>query len=111
MLMEKVSCWSLTKIPKRCAIPMPELAEVETIKRGLSPILTNQKIESIFIHHDALRYPLDKNAILSLEGKIITSVARRAKYLLKVILLTIKKALIPKHNEMKKRIIHQKLQH
>jgi len=61
---------------------MPELAEVETIKRGLSPILTNQKIESIYIHHDALRYPLDKDAILSLEGKIITSISRRAKYLL-----------------------------
>jgi len=64
---------------------MPELAEVETIKRGLSPILTNQKIENIYIHHDTLRYPLDKQAILSLEGKTVTAVARRAKYLLWII--------------------------
>ena len=64
---------------------MPELAEVETIKRGLSPTLTNKIIKKIYIHSDTIRYPLNKKAILGLAGKTITSVLRRAKYLLWII--------------------------
>lgn len=60
---------------------MPELPEVETTKRGIAPWLLNQRIEKIVVRQPKLRWPVDE-AIQSLTGQLITSIERRAKYIL-----------------------------
>ncbi len=61
---------------------MPELPEVETVMRGLEPFLHHQKIISIDVYSPSLRIPLSKKKLLSLVGYKITSLSRRAKYIL-----------------------------
>lgn len=61
--------------------PMPELPEVETIKRGVTPYLVNQRIERMVVRRQQLRWPVPE-VISQLENVLITDVARRAKYLL-----------------------------
>ncbi|MEA1928678.1 MAG: DNA-formamidopyrimidine glycosylase, partial [Candidatus Auribacterota bacterium] len=67
---------------------MPELPEVETIKRGLSPRLRGKVIEKIIIPPDpkgirVLRnYPSRRRFIRKVTGRTIISLERRAKYLL-----------------------------
>lgn len=61
---------------------MPELAEVETIKSGITPLIKNRAVEKIDICTKSIRYPLNINNLLALEGKTITSILRRGKYLL-----------------------------
>lgn len=60
---------------------MPELPEVETTRKGISPHIVNQRVESIVVRQPQLRW-LTPDEIHKLEGKIIKSVTRRAKYLL-----------------------------
>lgn len=60
---------------------MPELPEVETSKRGISPHLINQKVSEIIIRQPRLRWPIP-NDIQHLIGHKIQNVTRRAKYLL-----------------------------
>jgi len=59
---------------------MPELPEVETIRAGLSPLLTGREITHVVCHRPNLRYPLPDLA--TLVGNQINGVRRRAKYLL-----------------------------
>jgi len=59
---------------------MPELPEVETIRRGLAPHLCGRTITAVQCHRPSLRYPLPDLSVL--EGQRITAVRRRAKYLL-----------------------------
>ena len=61
---------------------MPELPEVETIRRGLRPILEGQKLISVIVRRGNLRIPFPKNFSKKLVGKKIISLKRRAKYLL-----------------------------
>ena len=61
---------------------MPELPEVETIRRGLRPILEGQKLISVIVRRGSLRIPFPKNFSKKLLGKKIISLKRRAKYLL-----------------------------
>ena len=60
---------------------MPELPEVETTRKGISPHIINQEIDAIVVRQPQLRW-LIPDEIHQLEGKIVTSVTRRAKYLL-----------------------------
>lgn len=60
---------------------MPELPEVETVCRGLSPVMVGQKIAAIDLHRAGLRIPFPK-ALAKLRGAKVTGIARRAKYLL-----------------------------
>jgi formamidopyrimidine-DNA glycosylase len=60
---------------------MPELPEVETTKRGLTPHLLEQRIEKIVLRRADLRWPIPEK-ILTLEGQVIRALSRRAKYLL-----------------------------
>lgn len=60
---------------------MPELPEVETSKRGISPHILNQTVSDIIIRQPQLRW-LIPNSLLELVGNTITAVSRRAKYLL-----------------------------
>ncbi len=61
---------------------MPELPEVETIRRGLAPALEGATIAQLEIRRPDLRYPFPDRFAGRLMGQRIESVARRAKYLL-----------------------------
>uniref|UniRef100_UPI0026251E0A bifunctional DNA-formamidopyrimidine glycosylase/DNA-(apurinic or apyrimidinic site) lyase n=1 Tax=uncultured Bartonella sp. TaxID=104108 RepID=UPI0026251E0A len=61
---------------------MPELPEVETIKRGLEPHLTHAKIITARQNRPGLRFPFPKNFPAHLIGCEIVGLGRRAKYLL-----------------------------
>ena len=61
---------------------MPELPEVETSRRGIAPYLVGETIESLDVRERRLRWPVSRDVDTHLAGASITSVARRAKYLL-----------------------------
>jgi len=62
---------------------MPELPEVEVIRRGLASALTGRKIIRVVIQNRRLRLPLPRGRFKAwVEGRKVTSVGRRAKYLL-----------------------------
>lgn len=59
---------------------MPELPEVEVVRRGLEPLLTGRCIQSVHCAVPALRYPLPNLDVLV--GLSCQQISRRAKYLL-----------------------------
>lgn len=61
---------------------MPELPEVETVRRGLAPYLEGARIDKVTLNRRDLRFPFPRGFVASLEGQTIISVGRRAKYLL-----------------------------
>ena len=61
---------------------MPELPEVETVRRGLAPWLEGARIDKVTLNRKDLRFPFPRRLKAALEGKAIDSVGRRAKYLL-----------------------------
>jgi formamidopyrimidine-DNA glycosylase len=61
---------------------MPELPEVETIRRTLEPRVTGKRIERVDVRCRDLRWPIDEHFEQGLMGRTIRSLARRAKYLL-----------------------------
>ncbi|CBI75872.1 Formamidopyrimidine-DNA glycosylase [Bartonella clarridgeiae 73] len=61
---------------------MPELPEVETIRRGLNPFLTGAKIISVKLNRKNLRFPFPEAFSERLVGRTIVKLGRRAKYLL-----------------------------
>jgi formamidopyrimidine-DNA glycosylase len=61
---------------------MPELPEVETSRRGIEPFLCGERIDSIIIRNKRLRWPVRADVVRQLTGQTVTSVSRRAKYLL-----------------------------
>ena len=61
---------------------MPELPEVETVRRGLEPWLEGARIDKVTLNRKDLRFPFPEGFAQALEGATIVSVGRRAKYLL-----------------------------
>ena len=61
---------------------MPELPEVETVRRGLENHLTGRLIERVELRRLDLRFPFPEGFAALLRGRLIESVERRAKYLL-----------------------------
>jgi len=61
---------------------MPELPEVETVRRGLAPAMEGARFSEVEVRRGDLRWPLPKNFARRLEGKSVTGLGRRAKYLL-----------------------------
>lgn len=61
---------------------MPELPEVETVRRGLAPFLVGARIENVTLYRPDLRFPFPPDFKARLEGRTITRLDRRAKYLL-----------------------------
>jgi formamidopyrimidine-DNA glycosylase len=61
---------------------MPELPEVETSRRGIEPYVVDQRIAGVQIRERRLRWPVSLDIDERLPGATITSVDRRAKYLL-----------------------------
>lgn len=66
----------------RAILPMPELPEVETTRRGILPHLLNATLEGAVVRHAGLRWPVPPELHAALRGLTIRSVDRRAKYLL-----------------------------
>jgi len=61
---------------------MPELPEVEVVKRSLENKLKNLTIKRVFINNNKLRYKIDNKQFYKITGRKIISVKRRSKYLL-----------------------------
>ncbi len=61
---------------------MPELPEVETVRRGLLPAMEGRVIERAEVNRPDLRWPLPVNMAERLTGKRVLALRRRSKYLL-----------------------------
>jgi formamidopyrimidine-DNA glycosylase len=63
-------------------VAMPELPEVETVRRGLQPVMEGARFAKVDVHRGDLRWPLAADFVKRLEGRTVTGLGRRAKYLL-----------------------------
>ena len=61
---------------------MPELPEVETVCRGLRPVLEGRRLSRVVQRRPDLRFPFPPDLTKRLEGRRIARIARRAKYIL-----------------------------
>ena len=60
---------------------MPELPEVETVRRGLAPSMIGAIFEAVEARRPDLRFPLPADFAKRLEGKRVEAMGRRGKYL------------------------------
>ena len=61
---------------------MPELPEVETVRRGLQPALEGARLQRVQARRPDLRFPLPQGFVQRLTGARVEVLERRAKYLL-----------------------------
>lgn len=61
---------------------MPELPEVETVRRGLAPHLEGRRLIHVEARRPDLRWPLPVDFAQRLQGRMVVALRRRAKYLL-----------------------------
>ncbi|NEX46364.1 bifunctional DNA-formamidopyrimidine glycosylase/DNA-(apurinic or apyrimidinic site) lyase [Pseudotabrizicola algicola] len=61
---------------------MPELPEVETVRRGLLPVMEGQRITQATVNRDGLRWPFPANMAARLSGVRVNALRRRSKYIL-----------------------------
>ena len=61
---------------------MPELPEVETVRRGLAPAMEGARFVKVEARRKDLRFPFPKDFVKRLEGQTVEGLGRRAKYLL-----------------------------
>ena len=61
---------------------MPELPEVETVRRGLLPVMEGRVIEMAEVNRPDLRWPLPEAMAERLTGKRVLALRRRSKYIL-----------------------------
>ncbi|MFN3718429.1 MAG: bifunctional DNA-formamidopyrimidine glycosylase/DNA-(apurinic or apyrimidinic site) lyase [Rhizobium rhizophilum] len=61
---------------------MPELPEVETVRRGLAPTMEGATVRRLELRRPDLRFPLPRDFAARVEGHRILALSRRAKYLL-----------------------------
>ncbi len=61
---------------------MPELPEVETVRRGLQPVMEGRRILSVRTNRADLRFPFPDQFGRRLAGRTVTAMGRRAKYLM-----------------------------
>ena len=61
---------------------MPELPEVETVRRGLQPVMEGARIVKAETRRKDLRFPFQKDFVARLTGQTVTGLGRRAKYLM-----------------------------
>lgn len=60
---------------------MPELPEVETTRRGISPYVVGLKVTRVAIRNGQLRWPIPSDLGQMIEGKTLRDITRRGKYL------------------------------
>jgi len=61
---------------------MPELPEVETVRRGLLPVLEGRRLTEVVQRRADLRFPLPAAFALRLQDRRVKDITRRGKYLL-----------------------------
>jgi formamidopyrimidine-DNA glycosylase len=61
---------------------MPELPEVETVMRGLGPVLIGRYIAAVELRREGLRFPFPEGFAAGLKGRRVVNLQRRAKYIL-----------------------------
>ncbi len=61
---------------------MPELPEVETVRRGLEPVMTGVRIAKVEARRPDLRFPFPERFAARLKGATVQHLSRRAKYIL-----------------------------
>ena len=61
---------------------MPELPEVETVRRGLAPAMEGASLAKVEVRDRRLRWPIAKDFEKRLTGRTVEGLGRRAKYLL-----------------------------
>ena len=61
---------------------MPELPEVETVRRGLTPVFEGQRLARVEARRENLRFPFPEGFVQRLTGRRILALGRRAKYLI-----------------------------
>lgn len=61
---------------------MPELPEVETIRRGIAPHVVGRTVERVIVRERRLRWPIPRDFARKVAGRKIAGVDRRGKYLL-----------------------------
>ena len=61
---------------------MPELPEVETVRRGLEPVLAGARFRRVDLRRKDLRFPFPTRFAARLEGNKVVTLARRGKFLL-----------------------------
>ncbi|WP_280177497.1 DNA-formamidopyrimidine glycosylase family protein, partial [Microvirga pakistanensis] len=61
---------------------MPELPEVETVRRGLEPAMVGARFTKVVQRRPDLRFPFPERFAERLEGQEVRALGRRAKYLL-----------------------------
>ena len=61
---------------------MPELPEVEVVRRGLAPHIEQNKVTSVVVRDHRLRWPIPHDLESTLRGQAVQSIRRRGKYLL-----------------------------
>jgi formamidopyrimidine-DNA glycosylase len=61
---------------------MPELPEVETVRRGLAPAMEGARIAKVEVRDRRLRWPIARDFEKRLNGQTVEGLGRRAKYLL-----------------------------
>ena len=62
---------------------MPELPEVETLRRALIPLVQNKHLLEVIFHRPDLRFPIPQDELIrQVKNQVITGITRRGKYLL-----------------------------
>jgi formamidopyrimidine-DNA glycosylase len=61
---------------------MPELPEVETVRRGLEPAMVGARIEALTVRRKDLRFPFPERFAARITGQRVEALMRRAKYLI-----------------------------
>lgn len=61
---------------------MPELPEVETVRRGLLPVMEGRRIEALILRRPDLRWPFPDGMAERVAGARVETLSRRSKYLL-----------------------------
>lgn len=61
---------------------MPELPEVETVRRALAPAMEDRQILHAHVGRPDLRWPLPDQLASRLEGRVVGGLQRRGKYVL-----------------------------
>ncbi len=61
---------------------MPELPEVETVRRGLTPVMEGFVFDQVILNRPNLRFPFDPKFVERVQGQTLERLGRRAKFMI-----------------------------